>query len=890
VTRILRSLLGFSVLVTRRRSRRDLPLLLAWTAIIAMVITIALAGPRYIESTLDSAARQIVADQGRATDVVVRVKTGQPQNGVGYTAVRPGDLPALAAQIRDTLPPALAATYGSTTISALGPSTVIDSSAVEPVLTQNTRAVRVAMLDSPHSAALRLERGALPDVTNASDNAPVPVAVPSAAGVPIGTTIRIGPDTVVLVVGIVSSADRPGDAALWHDIPKLWSPEAPITLLARPDGVERLSSLLEAPFTATVRIALKPSAFTSELVAPVISQSRVLEANSSTLAPSSGYVLTVRSTAPGALSQFAAEARTALAQLSVIVTGLLGVAVIVLILASRLVTSRRAREIALERARGASLAAIAVRTLGESIVVVAIAWALAAWAGPPSAPASAALVAAVAVIALLAVPVQTVLGARDNIRRTPANRGDRAAIVSHRRAMRIAAEVIVILLAAGAFVAFLGRGLRRGGSAGIDPLLSAAPLLAALAVTIVVIRLYPLPLRALARAVRGAPGVLGILAIVRAQRAAALLPLFALTLALSLATSNAVLASTVAVGQDEASWQRVGADFRREGIVPVGAVSRMAASAGVTAVTAASVVPGIAIDFGSSRVIATLLAVDEGYPDAVDALPPVAGLATAPTDGLRRLTEQSSPSGAVDVVASKALARLLADSDARVSVNDEDVPVRLVGTFDGGPTGYHEGPFLYVDSASLGARLDEPVRPNELLAFGPGADRAADTVGLQGISRQQWLQDRRNSALTAGVQGATTIASVGLAFFAIAALMATLVAGARDRTRTLGLLRTLGSRPRLGWWLALADVAPIVVAAIIGGIACGLVLTAVITPSLGLQALTRGPFVPLVTVQPMAILTIIGGMIALTAIALVVETSIESRRRLGAALRVGDSV
>lgn len=895
--RIIRSIVGSAGLVIRRRARRDLPLLLAWTAIIAMVIVIAMAGPRYIQSTLDSAARQTVADHGAATDLVVRVKTGRPQNGVGYTAVRPRDLPALAAQIRDTLPPALETAYGSTTIRAVGPSTTIDASAVEPALVRNDRAVRVALLDTTLSSALQLDDGTLPDGAISSADAPIPVVVPAAAGIPTGTTIRLAPGAVVRVVGVVSRADRQAPAALWQDIPKLWSPDAPITLFAAPDAVEELSFLTETPFTATVRIAVKPSAFSSELIAGVISESRILEANSSTLAPSSGYVLTVRSTAPAALSHYAAEARTALAQLSMIVVGVLGAAVTVLILASRLLATRRVREVALERARGASLAGVAVRALGESVGVVAVAVAIAiaasalgTGAGKPPAPGSLVLGVVVVLIALVAVPLQTVLGALDGIRRIPANRQDRAAARSHRRAIRIAAEVSILTLAAGAVIAFLGRGLRRGGGVGIDPLVAAAPLLAALAVTIVVIRLYPIPVRALTRAVRDAPGVLGILAVVRAQRMAAVLPLFALTLAISLATSNAVLASTVAAGQDEASWQRVGADFRHDGPLPEDAATRVSESAGVIAATAVTVVPGVPIDFGSSRVIATVLAVDEDYADAVDALPPVAGVDTPSTASLRRLTGQSGEASPIPVVASKQLAELLATADARVNVGDEDVPVLLDGTFEGGPTGYRDGPFLYVSSTALGARLDAPLPANELLAFGPGAARAANDVGLHGTSRQQWLRDRRDSALTSGVQDATVIASVALAVFAAAALIATLVAGARDRTRTLGLLRTLGSRPRLGWWLAFADLAPIVIAALIGGLACGLGLTALITPALGLQSLTRGPFVPLVTVSPQAIVTIISAIVLLAAVAVVVETSIESRRRLGTALRVGDTV
>jgi putative ABC transport system permease protein len=153
------------------------------------------------------------------------------------------------------------------------------------------------------------------------------------------------------------------------------------------------------------------------------------------------------------------------------------------------------------------------------------------------------------------VPVQTVLLVRGTWvgRKVPANRSDRVDLERRARVRRIAVELTVVALAVAAFVSIATRGLLETQTDGVDLLLASAPLLLAATITIIVLRVYRLPLTLGIAAGRRSIGALGLLAAVRAQRSIAVLPLLALTLAVALAVGGGLLASTVSAGRHRGS-------------------------------------------------------------------------------------------------------------------------------------------------------------------------------------------------------------------------------------------------------------------------------------------------------------------------------------------------
>jgi putative ABC transport system permease protein len=908
----LRSIFAGSGLLAWRRARRDLALVLVWTVLLVVSAGVAVAAPRFLVDTVDDGAREGVAAAGANADLIVTTDVGAEQDGRAPTAP-PAEMGELANTLRGNLPPGLSRAYSDTTVTVLGPRSVVpDVPAPEGELALD---VRVGMLTPDIVDGITVVEGAVPDDVTPAEGEPLPImvsaAASSASGMSVGTefilpvsVLGIEQPVPVVIVAVVDAVDA--NSPLWIDLPDLWT--APnreyrggglvsVIPLATPAVVDALSEIYTDPFKGTFRMRLDPSVFTGALVAQVSEEERAMRANVGELTSSISYPLVVSKSFSDALEGFAEQARAAVAQLSLIIAGVLGVAATVLVLTSRLLVLRRRPELALERARGSSTLATVVRTLPQSVVTTALAVAVVfvILPGPLLSPAILAIVVA---IGLLAEPINTLVLTRTTrtARRAPANRQDRAVIATRARTRRIAIEVTVVALAAAALVSFVARGLLQGQTTGIDPLLSAAPLLVAAAVTIVVVRIYPLPVRAIASLLQRSRGIHGLIGGVRARRAIAVLPLLALTIATGLAATNALLDDTVQSGQETASWQQVGADLRITTELDDAQWASLADAAGVSSTSSFATLRESRVELGTNIAIVTALAIDEQYADVLSGLPEnvdtsefdelFAGGGEAPADG------EGIPALLDSNVASRAL-----NDTIVMNVDQQNVTLRIVGTFDAPASGYLQAPLVYVPlealNAQLEAQLGSPVVADTTLALGSGVDDAAARAGVASgdiVSRATWLRDQRDGSLVGGVQTGITVSTIAVALFAVIGLLATVAAGTRERARTLSLLRTLGTPSRFGWWLALSDLAPLVISAILGGILAGGVVAAVLFPALGIGALTGAvDSTPLVVTASSIVPIILGGG-ALVLVAIVAEVLMHRRDRLSEVLRVGETV
>ncbi|MBC3842392.1 ABC transporter permease [Streptacidiphilus sp. 4-A2] len=206
----------------------------------------------------------------------------------------------------------------------------------------------------------------------------------------------------------------------------------------------------------------------------------------------------INTSVPTLLTAFTSQSGAVLPLLSIGAAGAAGVALTVLLMAGGLAADRRDGELALLRARGGSLPALARRFFGETLVCTTLGAVpgavLALWLlpGPRSAYA---LLAAAAV--WLTATVTIALRALARCRRAPGAR-ERADLTSARPSRRrTVAEAGVLVAAAAAAVLVRRQGVTTGG--GVNLLLSCAPLLLALSGALVLLRIYPWPLRALAR-------------------------------------------------------------------------------------------------------------------------------------------------------------------------------------------------------------------------------------------------------------------------------------------------------------------------------------------------------------------------------------------------------
>src|SRR5690606_22182321 len=166
----------------------------------------------------------------------------------------------------------------------------------------------------------------------------------------------------------------------------------------------------------------------------------------------------------------------------------------------------------------------------------------------------------------------------------------RALPVRARWVLRTAVEALVLLLAVVGVVVTHQRGPTR---VGVDPYLSLVPLLVAVAAGVLVLRLYPLPLRLLARLAGRARSPVGFLGLARATRAAPAAVPGLLVLVAAVALGGC--ASAVDVGLARARARGIpaarpdGANLRRPAAeLPAEAADVAAAPPGVLAVAAAS--------------------------------------------------------------------------------------------------------------------------------------------------------------------------------------------------------------------------------------------------------------------------------------------------------------
>lgn len=920
---VARSLTASGALVVRRRARRDALLLLWLGGLVAVSAFLALAGPRVVLATIDSGAQDVVATAGARASVLFRVPTGDNEgySTLGATVTPTDAFRTLAEDLPGGLPPGLRRVGSGVTASVLGPAVALAARDGVPDVHSDADGevwVRVGML--PGTGDVELVDGDLPD---GAGELPVQVLVPEAAaqaaGLQVGTTLTLdaegaslgGPDygTVgLVVVGIV----QPDDAATtvstdppWADLPELWTPYlregtsaraayTRITVLTDEAGLSAASRQLAVPFTGTIRMRTDPSAFTAAVAAQVATEIDELRTNPRLVAGDSGAAVTVVSELDAELRAYPPQARAALAQMSVMIAGVIGVGAVVVILLSRLLVARRSGAIALERARGASVPAVGLRLAAESLVVTALGAAagwVAAALGVPGPTDDVLPLVVVLLAAFLAPPLQGMWTARRawTGRREPANRQDRLRLHKQRLARRLVAEAGAVVLAVGAVVSLRGRGVLQTRTTGIDPFLAAAPLLLALAVTVVLLRLYPWPVRAAGVIGRRTRGALGLLGAVRAQRAVAALPLLALTLGMALAVGGGLIVGAVRTGQTEASWQRVGADVRIEADVPADEVARLAAEPGVTAVGSGRFQSSITLKLGTSSERVTLLAVDAGYADVLAQRPDLADAKRIPT----QLPTSTSAGAPLPVVVDSSLIERVVGDDLAMYIGRAYVPITVAASADPAEVGYLDGPFVYVDLDSLNARMETPEVADMVWVVGPGAADAAATLSVGQaavVSRAEWLQVRRDLALIAGVEQMMVLAVGAVALLAVVALVATVLAGARERGRSLSLLRTLGMNPRLGWWLALAELAPVVLAAAVGGVAAGVAIVLFLAPALGLRLLAGGVTTPAPSISPEVIAGLAGGAVTLLLLAVLVEVLAHRRDQLSDVLRVGETV
>ncbi|WP_419998485.1 hypothetical protein [Streptomyces boninensis] len=587
---------------------------------------------------------------------------------------------------------------------------------------------------------------------------------------------------------------------------------------------------------------------------------------------------------------------------AVAAVGLATVAVV-----ARLAVVRRAARDQLRRARGASATGLAAERALLTAPFAAAGLAAGLLAARLAVPAGTSLqmgwAVAVAAAAWLAAPALTAAGTREHrLRRAEPDTG-----VRRPARVRLTAEAAVLLTAVAGIVALRVRGT----TSGPDPQLAAVPVLAGLAVVVVLIRLYPLPVRALARLAGRGRGAVGLIALARAAKEAPAKALALLVLVTTLGTAvfTGLVSETVTEGRRTGlDWRTGGADAVVTGLQNEGAELR--AAPGVEhAVPVTGYSTGLVSDrTGLSRRTADLVAFDPGRLAAARPGAPAAG-------ALRGLGAAERRGGRVEIPAVGSAGT--AGDTYTADFKGASVHLRVVAELGRdaaadpvlGPLLRARGdapgssaPLLLTDARAMAAAERAGMRePGErvLLLYGERIDPAqlralATASGVVGLRADDALIFRTEErAAGAGdvlrpAQRVSAVCGAAAALLALLAVLLELALTAPERGRTLARLRLLGFGSRPATALNALQLLPMTLAAVAGGTALGLALPAVLGPALELRDLAGTPAEPALQTDYVLTAALAAGVVALVACAVALETAAAGRRGSGATLRLGD--
>ncbi len=711
------------------------------------------------------------------------------------------------------------------------------------------------------------------------------------------------------VVGLFT-VDDPDDPAWFDDLPYARAAiggtvDAPIafsSVLFAPDAYRDIDAL-GLPGRYRWRYHVDAARLDSGRLETLIPDLRRLDLAFGTNRATPGSVV-YRSGLLDIIDAYGARRAATEAVLAVAAIGPLAVALGALGLVAAIIIRRRRTGLALARGRGASAGQLLAAQLWEGLLLtvpaavvgfVAARVAVPARSDPVSAIA-AVLVALAVTALLLLVTWPRAIRARQETEREdlPARRlGPR----------RIVFEATFVAVALAAVWLLRERGLRSGAAtSGFDPFLAAAPMLIGVAIALITIRLYPLPVGVLAwlgARRRDLVPALGLRSIGR-DPGAATMPLLVITLTVAIAVFASVLALTIDRGQIAASWQETGADYRLAASTEAGFPADIDPSAvpGVEAVAGAIITPTTRIiGEGDRNAPATFVALDPTAYSAVLggaplAVPNPAAFTTAPVEPDAGTTQRPIP-----VVISRRLPTdwqpIALGETFDIGVRGQTFTFSVVDVADDLPGLPRSAPFILAPFASVAAGWDGPdLRPTVLYVRGSDAIaadlRAALGPSAEVASRHESLAARRGAPLVGAIGRGFGIAVLAAGTYAALAIASVVFLEGQRRARELAYLRTLGLTGGQSVSLTFVEHAPPTLVALAVGVVLGLGVAWLLEPGLGLGAFI-GPAAPVrLHVDWTAIAAIAG--IVLAAIVVMVAASSWLARRLepSRALRIGD--
>jgi putative ABC transport system permease protein len=573
------------------------------------------------------------------------------------------------------------------------------------------------------------------------------------------------------------------------------------------------------------------------------------------------------------------------ALLALSVSGLVGVLLAVFALGVRSVIVRRSSALALLAARGASgLHLRGMMALEGALVALppsVLAGALSALLIPADVGISGwvlPVVLAVAPIALFAAL-------------TPSGpRGVRSDLaVRNRSGIRGVAELAIVALAAISLYLLARRGLVATATVvGTDPLLSATPLLLAVAVCVLALRVYPLPLLAVQRRLRRGDGSVGVLGAARAVRDPALgfATAFALVVGVAVVVFSTVFVTTTRVGLEQGARDSVGADLQvsapRLDDEVVGDIRSLTGVVGVVALTR---IPGAPFREGADESTVTLVIADTA---ALHSLRPAIPVLEYGNDGAQVLASDdwSGGFGTADLRVGDTRVVVTGDlpSDSLPGVARRWLLVDAAAAADLG-FAIPEPERVLID---VGANVDPGAMATEVARVVEAAQAPELRVLVRVLDTASELRDARSPAI-ATLETAFLLAALASLLLTMMTIVVASVSAAAARNRLIGVLRVLGMSTRQVRGVLAWELGPLAVTAVLVGTALGLVLPVIVTGVLDLRPFLGGAAQPGPVVEPLWVVAAIGVFCLTVVVAGTIAVSLGRRFAPAGAIKMGDA-
>jgi putative ABC transport system permease protein len=608
------------------------------------------------------------------------------------------------------------------------------------------------------------------------------------------------------------------------------------------------------------------------------------------------------------VDKFAAQRARSESVLSIAAIGLLGLAAGATAMVAILLVRQRRSSLLLARGRGASGRFVLGAQVLESVLLAGsaalVGFVLAVVAVPAR---DSSLSPVLALVVAISAAVMLVAATWPAARRPLIQLERDDPPVLRVPARRLVIELTIVGIAIVAIFLLRQRGLTlgtNGDTAAFDPLLAAVPLLAGVAAGIVLMRLYPLPVRGLSRFAarrRDFVPVVGLRTVAR-HPAAANLPLLVLMLTAAFGAFASVVESSVDRGQLAASYIKVGADYRLEHVGIGGLPTNLDPSTvpGVRAVadgyvdTSAQLSTGLsrhgsvdftAVDAAAYQAVTAATAAAPEWPSSFYASPSAVGIGS-PQNPIPAIISSQTPSGL----------NIGIGDTFTVAVSRQTLTFRLVGKQDDFPGHGSATTFVLVPLNWFRAAIPDTTFVPSIMWLRASNEAAQPLAGLVGaadrqvriVSRQDAYANLHDAPFGSAVANFFGISLIVAVLFMGVTLVGAVILSAASRSRDLAYLRTLGVSSRQARELTAVEHAPPVLLALIPGVLLGIGVALLVEPGLGLADFVGEQGVPL-TVNWASLGIIVVVLLAVVVVAIGAGTWLAGRVRLASALRIEES-